>query len=94
MTYSEKLSDIIALGKCKVHYTQTREPVTQMDAPQNKCLFEDISNNVTVMLWTKILSIKMGNNSYIMKKKVMVLVHCTSPHRDLSNYMYDFSSCF
>ena len=34
----------------------------------------------------KKISITKGNNSYIMQKRVMVLAHCTYPHRDLSNY--------
>ena len=67
----------------------TRESVTQMDAPQiiivQKGLQVDISNNVNGMLWTNKLSITKGNKSYIMQKRVMALVHFTSPHRDLSN---------
>ena len=69
----------------------TRESVTQalvlppkMLVP--KGLLIDISNNVNVMLLSKKLSITKGNSSYIMQKRVMVLVPCTFSHRDLSNH--------
>ena len=41
-----------------------------------------ISNNVNFMLWTKKkINITKGKNSYIMQKRSMVLVHCTSPNQ-------------
>ena len=94
------------------HLRKTRESVTPMECFPNKCMFEkgcklislivlmqvDFSNNVNAMLWTKKkkISITKGNNSFIMQKRVMVLVHCTSPHRDLPNYelSHDSSSSF
>ena len=56
---------------------------TQLEILQLKV---DISNSVNVMLSTKFKYsyITKGNNFLIMPKRVMVLLHCISPHRDLS----------
>ena len=61
-----------------------------------KGLQVDTPNNVNVMLWMINLSITKGNSFYIMHKRVLVLVHCTSPHRDLltMKFQVDISYVF